>query len=115
GADQSRWRVEGGGLAAERRRLVETWLRFFRGCGYREHVPASIVSHDDPSVLFTGSTVSVLKPYLSSGVPATGYCLAQPCVRTRNAPTLLDDAARPHWCSYFTQLGTLTRAERLDE
>jgi hypothetical protein len=86
--------------------LSSAFLEFFEGEGLRSVEPVGVTSGIDPSVRFVGSTISVLKPHLTSP-PAPGLCLAQPALRTQNLGRLLADPAPLLWSSVFQALGTL--------
>ena len=88
----------------------------YSALGYVEHQPVPISSRVDPSVRFVGSHISVLKRYLLEGsLPAPGYFILQNCIRTQNVKRLWDDDYLPRWGSFFTSLGALAVAERLDD
>ncbi|MCX5405964.1 hypothetical protein OHA37_18970 [Streptomyces sp. NBC_00335] len=81
-------------------------LEEFRGAclasGYTERHRRPVVSRHDPSVRYTNSTISVLKPLLSGGVSERAF-LVQPALRLRN----LDHVRRtgemsPFGCSFMS-------------
>ncbi len=89
---------------------------FYHSRGYIEHEPALISSGTDPTVRFIGSHISVFKPYLLAGtVPNPGYFMSQDCIRTQNVKRLFDDEYNPRWGSFFTSLGTISPASRLED
>ncbi|MGI5230240.1 hypothetical protein [Actinoallomurus sp. CA-142502] len=95
-------------------RVVSAFREHFAGHGYRPHAPVPVTSRIDSSVRFVGSTISVLKPLLTEGVPDPGVFLIQRAVRTRNLRAVADGAPLD-WASYFVALGTLSPAGRLPE
>ncbi len=96
--------------------LERDFKDFYSSRGYSEHEPVLISSGADPSVRFIGSHISVFKPYLlTDTVPTPGYFIVQDCVRTQNMKRIFDDEYSPRWGSFFTSLGTISPASRLDE
>lgn len=55
--------------------IKKLFTDYFSGLGYQEHTPAPIISFDDCSVRFTGSTTNVFKPYIinNSLIPSNGF------------------------------------------
>lgn len=89
---------------------------FYGARGYKEHESVLISSGIDPTIRFIGSHISVFKPYLlSDTVPTPGYFMAQDCIRTQNVKRLFDDEYLPRWGSFFTSLGTISPANRLND
>ncbi|MFJ8199169.1 hypothetical protein [Streptomyces sp. NPDC096152] len=95
--------------------VVEAFRRACLAAGYTERHRRPVVSHHDPSVRYTNSTISVLKPLLSGGVHERAF-LVQPALRLRN----LDHVRRtgemsPFGCSFmsFGALGPAGDAPRL--
>jgi hypothetical protein len=71
------------------------------GCTIAEPVP--LTSGVDPSVVFVGSSISVLKPWIVGGtVPERGIALAQPSLRTHNIARLLGEGGEFEWGGLFT-------------
>lgn len=95
--------------------IITIFRNHFSNLGYIEYKSSSLVSNDDHSVRFTGSTTNVFKPYIlnEKKIPANGFFLAQKCLRTQNAKTFLSDDIFPEWGSYFTEIGTICPYRRL--
>lgn len=83
------------------RSLESRFKEFYSKKGYEEVPPVSIYSGVDKSVNFIGSTISVLKPLLDTGIPETGVFMNQPCLRTQNMRVFYDDEASIEYNSYF--------------
>ncbi len=83
--------------------------KFFLSLGYKRQASVPIVSINDHSVRFTGSTTNALKQFISgkSDLPAKGMFVVQKCLRSQNASSFLDDNSFPVWGSYFTEFGSL--------
>ncbi len=90
--------------------IKKLFTDYFFSLGYQEHAPTSIISFDDHSVQFIGSTTNVFKPYIlnNSLIPPKGLFLIQKCLRSQNAKSFWDDNIFPEWASYFTELGLIT-------
>lgn len=90
---------------------------YFSGLGYQEHTPAPIISFNDRSVRFIGSTTNVFKPYIinNPSLPSNGFFLIQRCLRTQNATSFFDDKFFPEWGSYFTEIGLITPPDKLSK
>lgn len=102
-------------IADLRDRIRQRFCSFFRSQGYLPHAPGSIIPKTDVSVLFTGSAISTLKPYLSANsVPREGLFIVQNCLRTQNLKHFGNDAHNLSWASYFSGLGVLVRPDQLD-
>lgn len=107
--------------AKDRQRIAEIrdgirtkFSEFFNAKGYQRHAPGNLVPENDTSVLFTGSTISTFKPYLSDGsIPDGGLYMIQSCLRTQNT-RILDNDQKPQWTSYFSSTGALTPYEKVD-
>ena len=96
--------------------MIDGFLTYFQDRSCIKHDPVKISSGIDPSVRFIGSHISVLKPYfLNDSIPAGGYVMSQPCIRTRNLKNYENDDFYPNWGSYFPSLGILTKPERLED
>ena len=97
--------------------VTDTFKKYFLRLGYIEESPISIISQDDHSVRFTGSTSNTFKPYLEHKkmIPAEGIFLLQKSLRTQNAHAFLNDEAFPEWSSYFTEIGAMVRPEDLKD
>lgn len=96
-------------------KVMDAFKEYFLKLGYIEEPPISIISQDDHSVRFTGSTSNTFKPYIEHKklVPEEGIFLIQKSLRTQNAHTFLNDEVFAEWSSYFTEIGALTRPENL--
>lgn len=97
-------------------KVIAIFENHFSNLGYIEHISSSLVSNEDHSVRFTGSTTNVFKPYIldEKKISKNGFFLAQKCLRTQNAKTFLSDNIFPEWGSYFTEIGTICPYNRLD-
>jgi len=96
--------------------LTNSFKNHFLKLGYVEELPLPISSGFDPSVVFIGSGISVLKPRLFAGpLLSPGYFIVQNCVRARNINGLLDDNCSSIWGSYFTNILLIAPPERLQE
>ena len=83
----------------------EAFLQHYASFGCARARPAAITSGVDPSVIFVGSAISVLKPVIfERGIPARGIALAQPSVRTHNASRLLESGFDPQYGGLFTNV-----------
>ncbi|MFF4502739.1 hypothetical protein [Streptomyces sp. NPDC001401] len=81
-------------------------LEAFRGAcvaaGYEEHRRRPVVSRHDPSVRYTNSTISVLKPLLDGGVRERAF-LVQPALRLRNLEHIRRTGEMsPFGCSFMS-------------
>jgi len=87
--------------------LRNAFLSFYRD---REHVlveSASLVPHDDPTLLFTGAGMNQFKPYFldASGAPYTRATSCQKCFRTGD----VDNVGRtPSHHTFFEMLGNFS-------
>jgi hypothetical protein len=96
--------------------VTSAFTTHFARLGFVHHPPEPLISPADPSVLFIGSTISGLKPYLvERRIPDPGLFAVQPSLRTRNIEVALDPDVCPGWCSYFPAVGTLSPADRVDD
>ena len=97
--------------------IKKLFTDYFSSLGYQEHTPVPIISLNDRSVCFTGSTTNVFKPYIinNSLVPPNGFFLVQRCLRTQNAASFFDDKSFPEWGSYFTEIGLITLPDKLSK
>lgn len=70
---------------ALRKTIAPDFFKHFEGLGY-EHLPAQhIVPEDDPTLVFTNSTICLCKSQLKEGVIARpGYYMQQPSLRFQN-------------------------------
>lgn len=82
---------------------------------YKKHDSVAITSRIDPSVVFVGSTISVLKPLLlNEQLDNNGVYLTQRAIRTRNLKRELIPE-KNEWSSYFDATGVLVKYERLGQ
>lgn len=95
--------------------IKKLFTDYFSNLGYQEHTPAPIISFDDRSVRFTGSTTNVFKPYIlnNSLIPKRGLFLIQRCLRTQNAKSFWEDDIFPEWGSYFTEVGLIASSDSI--
>jgi len=94
--------------------LINSFKKYYLELGYKEELPLPISSGFDPSVVFIGSGISVLKPRLFAGtLSSPGYFIVQNCVRARNVNSLLDCSYTHMWGSYFTNLLLIAPPGRL--
>ncbi len=105
---------------AQIRVLRDAFCSEFRGhfleAGLSEYPPGSLVPETDATVLFTGSTISTLKPvFMEERIPPQGVFMVQQCLRTQNAMTIQDEAFVPRWSSAFMSTGTLSQYADLDK
>jgi len=98
--------------------LLDTFNDTFKKNGYTKHKSKkSLISSEDHSVRFIGSTTNVFKKYLTKDVDISddGFYLVQKCLRTRNTSVLFDDNNIPIWSSYFTAMGIISPSGNLDK
>lgn len=94
-------------------------LDSFRNCcqrhGMQIQQPVSLVCRHDPTLMFTNSTTSVLKPYILQTVsfPEKGIFLAQPAMGMQGVRFWLNTASFGHFSSFFYSLGTLSPMDSL--
>ncbi len=94
--------------------VIETWRSMCADHHFVEHHRLPLVSHHDPSVRFTNSTICVLKPLLTNRV-TTRHFLIQPAMRLRNMWHFRGTGEMsPFGCS-FMAFGLLAPADRLDD
>lgn len=94
--------------------LIKNFKDHYALLGYQEEPPKKISSGIDQTVLFIGSGISVLKPYiLENKIPSPGIFITQNCIRTQNVKGLLNDNYSPAWGSYFTNIELIAPPERL--
>jgi len=85
---------------------------FFSGKGYEVLPSAPLIPENDPSVVFTGATITPLKHYLTEGVPSPGVAMVQNCLRTKRHEQMYDMSSFPDWTHYFTMLGILAAPDQ---
>lgn len=95
--------------------IKKLFTSYFLDLGYQEHAPVPIISFNDRSVRFTGSTTNIFKPYIINNalIPSKGYFLIQKCLRTQNAASFFDDKSFPEWGSYFIEIGLIASPDKL--
>lgn len=97
---------EQGDNAVQLDTLKTEFSRYFRFQQY-DHFPSlPIVSNEDPTVQFVGSSTNVFKKLLLAGCDRLAFTI-QPCFRARNSYELLDEHSPFKWGSLFTMFGTI--------
>ncbi|MGW7528785.1 hypothetical protein [Streptomyces sp. NPDC054783] len=82
--------------------VVEAFRSTCLAAGYAERERRPVVSRHDPSVRYTNSTISVLKPMLSGGVRERAF-LVQPALRLRNLEHIRRTGEMsPFGCSFMS-------------
>lgn len=79
------------------------------GNGTIEGQRVSLISKHDPSIHFTNSTTSVMKPHLSGErpIPDEGVFLSQPAMGSQGILYWLQEGTPSPYSSYFTSYGVL--------
>src|SRR5437879_3092457 len=96
--------------------LIDDFKDHYTSLGYHEKLPVNITSGIDPTVLFIGSGISILKPNILEGtISAPGIFIVQNCLRTHNTKWLLNEDRPLVWGSYFTNVVLVAPSERLRE
>lgn len=91
--------------------LMNQFRKFCRhDLGLTEERRKPLVSKHDPTIMFTNSTTSVLKPYLQSGVPAPGVFLIQPAMGQQGMEQWRREQVLGGYSSYWYSMGTLQPA-----
>ena len=87
--------------------IRETWLNFFKERGHMIEPGASLIPHDDPTLLWINAGVSALKKYFDgSEIPESKRIVnVQKCIRT-NDITNVGKTARHH--TFFEMLGNFS-------
>ncbi len=99
-----------------RNRLNDLFLNHYLQAGAQRGRPVAVSSAVDPSVLFIGSSISVLKPYiLEQAIPVGGIALAQPSLRVHNANRLLTPDFNFEWGGFFTNIAVLAPVESVED
>jgi len=88
---------------------------FFSGKGYSILPSAPLIPQNDPTVVFTGATITPLKHYLVEGVPSPGVAIIQNCLRTKRHEQMYDMSIIPEWTHYFTMLGILAAPDQKEQ
>lgn len=95
--------------------LKSKYENYFSRLGYQENQPVKITSGIDRSVVFVGSTISVLKPkLLSNDIDNVGDFLVQRAIRTRCLKRM-NIPEKNEWSSYFDASGILVKYNNLDK
>lgn len=93
-------------LVQDSRTVLETYRRHCHRLAFDEHSRTTLVSRHDPSIRFTNSTISVLKPLLSQR-PIGRHFLAQPALRLRNLNHVRRTQTMSPFGCYFIAFGAL--------
>jgi len=88
---------------------------YFGGKGYSILPSAPLIPHNDPTVVFTGATITSLKHFLAEGVPSPGVAMIQNCLRTKRLEQMYDMDSIPEWTHYFTMLGILAAPDQKEQ
>ena len=99
-------------IQQEQKLVTDRFLRFYEENGYQSLPSAGLLPQEDQSVLFTGATITPLKKYLERGVPQSGMCMVQKCLRTKRLNEITDLTKIPDWTHYFTMCGILAAPGR---
>lgn len=115
---QLRILYEEGDVSAVHRYYERAFSDFYRDHGYHEVHPLPLLTEQDRSVVFTGASISALKPVLRDGSypeQMPGYYVAQPCLRVHAYKYLFDNDWIPYGQSYFSMATNLSRPGRFHE
>lgn len=94
--------------------VKENFIDYFDNKGYVRNSSVKITSGIDKSVVFIGSTISVLKPkLLYENIDITGDYLIQRAIRTRGLKNMTIPQ-KEEWASYFDATGILVPYEKLN-
>lgn len=95
-------------------KIIKTFDIFFANLGSKKLDNISIISKEDHSVRFIGSSTNIFKKYLlNNEIQNNGYYSIQKCLRTRNLKTFFSDADFSEWSSYFNVLGAILPPENV--
>jgi alanyl-tRNA synthetase len=84
--------------------IREIFLRFFEEKEHLRIPGASLIPHNDPTLLYINSGMAPLKRYFvgEEAPPRPDLCNVQPCIRTRD----IDDVGDRHHLTFFEMLGS---------
>ncbi len=87
--------------------IRQMWLEFFKSKGHHVEPSASLVPHDDPTLLWTNAGVTPLKKYFDGSVVPECHRItnAQKCIRTNDIENV-GKTARHH--TFFEMLGNFS-------
>ena len=87
--------------------IRQLWLDFFKSKGHHVEPSASLVPHDDPTLLWTNAGVAPLKKYFDGSMVPTSPRItnAQKCIRTNDIENV-GKTARHH--TFFEMLGNFS-------
>ncbi|MCK2037025.1 hypothetical protein KZC51_12875 [Microbacterium sp. SSW1-49] len=94
--------------------LAESFRSICRAHGFREEERVPVISRHDPSVRYTNSTISALKPYLSEAVSERVF-LIQPALRLRNFAHMKRTASMSPFGCAFMAFGLVAPVSDLEE
>ena len=84
--------------------IRKKFVEFFEKNDHLKIKGASVVPHNDPTLLFINSGMAPLKKYFlgTSKPPSPRLTNVQPCIRTKD----IDDVGDRHHLTYFDMLGS---------
>ncbi|WP_187484947.1 hypothetical protein [Pantoea agglomerans] len=91
----------------------EMFLDCARSNNFSIHSDLALIT-DDPTLLFTNSTIVAFKTYISdSKLISPGFAIVQPCLRTQNLRNIRN-SSELSYMSYFKQAGVIGDHHSLD-
>lgn len=88
--------------------LIDDYRGFFGNKGAFEVHRQPLIAHHDPTIHFTNSTTSVMKPYIEAALPLESCTyLTQPAMGAQGIGFWLSDRKLGPFSSYFTSLGSI--------
>lgn len=87
--------------------VINTFLTFYRERADTELYSEALVSHHDPTIRFTNSTTSVMKPLITRSEVESVHYLAQPAMGQQGLYYWLRDGVFGPYASYFASMGAL--------